>query len=103
MVLHIGFTTRNSTINTTAAIIIAAKAALGIYEKYGVKNNNEHTTMALVYRFPSGVLTPLALFTALRLSEPVPGNPCTKEFAIFETPIAISSCVASTGFPFAVK
>lgn len=53
--------------------------------------------------FPIGVLTPDALFTALRLSEPVPGKPCANELAMFETPIAMSSCVASTGLPLAER
>jgi hypothetical protein len=48
-----------------------------------------------------GVRTPLALFTALLLKEPVPGNPCAKEFAMLATPMAISSWPASTAFPFA--
>lgn len=49
----------------------------------------------------SGVRTPLALFTAPRLRAPVPGKPCTNELAIFPAPSAMSSCVASTRFPFA--
>lgn len=50
---------------------------------------------------PIGVLTPEALFTALLLRDPVPGNAWTKELPIFDIPIAISSCVASTDFPVA--
>jgi len=50
---------------------------------------------------PNGVLTPEALFTALLLRDPVPGKACTKELPIFDIPIAINSCVASTDFPLA--
>uniref|UniRef100_A0A336MN41 CSON004154 protein n=1 Tax=Culicoides sonorensis TaxID=179676 RepID=A0A336MN41_CULSO len=46
--------------------------------------------------FPKGVRTPLALLTALRLREPVPGKPWANEFTTFATPIAINSCDAST-------
>lgn len=63
---------------------------------------SESKTIADVKIFPSGVRTPLALLTALRLNDPVPGNPCAKEFTTFATPIAINSCEASTGFPFAM-
>lgn len=47
-VRHMGLTTLTSTIKTTAAMIIAASDAFGMYEKYGVKNRSESTTRAPV-------------------------------------------------------
>jgi hypothetical protein len=43
-VLHMGLTTFTSTMKMTAAIIIAAKVAFGIKEKYGVRKNKANTT-----------------------------------------------------------
>lgn len=102
-VLHIGATTRISIIKTTAAMIIPANVAFGMYEKYGVKNMRDKRTMADVKMLPIGVRTPLALFTALRLRDPVPGKPWAKEFTMLAVPIAINSCDASTGLPLAIK
>lgn len=44
---------------TTAAIMMAAKVALGMNEKYGVKKSREATTNAAVKILPKGVRTPL--------------------------------------------
>lgn len=60
-------------------------------------------TKTPVYNEPIGVRTPLALLTAPRDNEPVPGNPWANELTMFDAPIANSSCVASTDFPFAIK
>lgn len=87
--------------NTTAAIIIAPKDAFGMKKKYGVKNKSATITSMPVYNPPSGVRTPLELLTALRDSDPLPGNPCTNELQILQIPIAINSCVASTCLPLA--
>lgn len=46
-----------------------------------------------------GVLTPLAEFTAVLLNDPVVGMDWTKEPNKLQTPRAIISWLASTGFP----
>lgn len=50
---------------------------------------------------PSGVLTPDALLTAVRVNEPVIGMELKKELKMLDTPRAIISCVASTVLPLA--
>lgn len=60
-------------------------------------------TKTPVYNEPICVRTPLALLTAPRDNEPVPGKPCANELTIFEAPIANNSWVASTDFPFAME
>lgn len=54
-------------------------------------------------RPPAGVRTPDALFTAVRVKEPVTGMERTKEPIILPIPKAIISCVASTAFPLAER
>lgn len=54
-----------------------------------------------MYSPPPGVLTPDELLTAARDKAPDDGNPWTNEFAIFDAPVAINSCVASTDLPLA--
>lgn len=53
--------------------------------------SNAMMTKTPVNRLPSGVRTPDALFTAPRDRDPVPGNPCTNEFTMFDVPMANSS------------
>lgn len=47
-VRHIGLTIRISTMKMTAAIMIAARVALGMKEKKGVKKSSDSMTMAPV-------------------------------------------------------
>lgn len=86
-----GFTTFTSTMKTIAAIIMAASAAFGMKKNNGVRNINATMTRTPVYRFPRGVRTPLALFTAPRDNDPVLGKPDANEFNMFDVPIASSS------------
>lgn len=87
-VLHIGLITWNSTIKTTAAMITAASAALGIYRRYGVRNCNDTKTRRPVYIPPKVVLTPEEWLTAPRLSPPLTGIDDTKEEITLHTPNA---------------
>jgi hypothetical protein len=54
-----------------------------------------------VIRPPRGVLTPDALFTAVRENDPASGKEHTNELMMLDKPNANNSCEASTALPFA--
>ena len=80
-------------------MMTADKVALGMKAHLSMRKARQRMTSAPVYTPPSGVRTPLALFTAVREKEPVVGIELTKEPITLQTPSAIISWLASTGFP----
>lgn len=84
-----------------AVTITAANVAFGMNLKVAVSDKADMTKTP-VKRPPKGVLTPEALFTAVRVKEPAVGMDRANDPKILQAPKAIISCVASKVFPFAV-
>lgn len=92
----------NSTIKIIAVIMTPASVAFGMYWNVSVRNPMANITMTPVRIPPKGVRTPLALFTAVLVKEPVTGIARTKEPKMLQQPKAISSWVALIVRPFAM-
>lgn len=90
-----------STMATMAHMMTAASVVFGMYWNEEVRKPSASNTMIPVKMPPIGVRTPLALFTAVRVNEPVDGIDWTNEPNILHRPSANISCVASTVFPLA--
>lgn len=92
-----------STMAIMAHMMTAASVVFGMYWNDEVRKPRASNTMIPVKMPPIGVRTPLALFTAVRVNEPVDGMDWTNEPNILHRPSANISCVASTVFPLAEK
>lgn len=91
-----------STIKIMAQMMTAARVLFGMYWKESVRNPNDSSTMHPVTMPPRVVRTPLALFTAVRVNDPVVGIDWKKEPHKLHRPSANISWVASIVFPLAV-
>lgn len=80
----------------TAHTMTAAKLAFGTLDRYGVRKPRAMSTSTPVNRPPSGVCTPDALLTTVREKEPVTGIELKKDPIKFDSPILMSSWLAST-------
>lgn len=89
--------------NNIAQIITAANVVLGINRNEPVKNPSDNKTRQPVNIPPSVVRTPLALFTAVRVNEPVVGIDEKNDPNKLHRPSANISWVASIVLPFAVN
>lgn len=90
-----------STMKIIAQMITAARVLFGMYWKESVRNPNDSSTMHPVTMPPSVVRTPLALFTAVRVNDPVVGIDWKKEPHKLHRPSASISWVASMVLPLA--
>lgn len=90
-----------STIKIMAHMMTAASVLFGMYWKEPVRKPNDNNTIHPVKIPPSVVRTPLALFTAVRVNDPVVGIDWKNEPNKLHMPSANISCVASIVLPFA--
>lgn len=84
-------------------MITAASVAFGMYWNAVVRNPSANNTIIPVITPQVVVLAPDALLSAVLVKEPVMGIDETKELTMLHRPRAITSCVASSGFPLAEK
>lgn len=92
-----------STIKIMAHIITAASVLFGMYWKESVRKPSDSSTIHPVKMPPKVVRTPLALFTAVRVNDPVVGIDWKNEPNKLHRPSANISCVASIVFPLAAN
>lgn len=98
---QISIISRLSTMKIMAQIITAASVLFGMYWNESVRKPSDISTMHPVKMPPRVVRTPLALFTAVRVNDPVVGIDWKNDPNKLHRPSANISCVASMVFPLA--